>query len=150
MVALLVLGAVFDDELGRQLRGWGVAFLLLGSMAMLSGLPHVILGAPPSWQWAYPIVLSSVAAGYGFLVGGRPFFATSGLILAGVLALLGSRGYALLRPQVAGLDRIALGLASFLVAALISLWKAGLLQCWLARAWRPARAPSPSVEPPAT
>jgi hypothetical protein len=150
LVALLALGAIFDDELGRLLRGWGAALLVLGSLAMLSGVPQVILGLPPSWQWAYPIGLSSVAVGYGFLVGGRAFFATAGVILAGVLALYASRGYAVLRPRVAGLDRIAWGLASFLVAALISLWKAGLLQRWLAKAWSPARTPRPSIEPPAS
>lgn len=133
LVAFLVLGAMFDDELGRQLRGWGAALLVLGSLAMLTGVPHAILNLPPSWQWAYPAALATVALGYGLLVGGRAFFAVSGAILLAVLSLFGSRGYVVLRQQVVGLDRIALGLASFLVAAWISLWKAGLAQRWLAK-----------------
>jgi hypothetical protein len=134
VVALLALGAFFDDDLGRRLRRGGAALLLAGSLMMLSDVPRFAFGLPASWQWAYPVALAAVAAGYGFLVGGWPFFATSGAILATVLALFGSRGYVILRQQVVGLDRIAWGLASFLLAALISLWKAGLLQRWCAKA----------------
>jgi hypothetical protein len=142
IVGCLTLGAAFDDDLARQLRGWGAALLLLGALVMLSGLPVVVSGLPPSWQWAYPVTLAAVAAGYGYLAGGWPFQATSGAILIAVLAMFGSGWYAVLRRQVVGLDRIAWGLASFLVAATISLGKAGLLRRWLdkARPWLASRA----------
>jgi hypothetical protein len=88
--------------------------------------------------------MAAIALGYGWLVGGWPFFAVSGTILGGVLILFGSKWYVLLRQQVVGLDRIAWGLASFLVAAFISLWKAGLPQRWLTR-FRPPRPEARSV-----
>jgi hypothetical protein len=135
--AFLVIGALFDDELGRQIRLWGTALLLAAPLAVLAGEPHFCAGLPRSMLPTYPILFAAIAAGYGVLVGGWPFFAVSGAILAGILALFGSRGYLLLRQQVAGLDRIAWGLASFLVAALISLWKAGLPQRWLAKGQPP-------------
>jgi hypothetical protein len=141
IVGLLALGAMFDDELGRRLRGWGAGLLAIGSLAMLSGVPGLALGLPESWQWAYPLALAAVAGVYGVFVGGRTFFATSGAILAAVLALFGTKGYATLRQQVAGLDRIAWGLASFLVAAMISLGKAGLLRRWFEKARNPRRRP---------
>ncbi len=67
------------------------------------------------------------------------------MILGSVLLLFGSKWYVLLRQQVVGLDRIALGLASFLVAALISLWKAGLPQRWMARARPPGAEARPAT-----
>jgi hypothetical protein len=145
MVALLAIGAIFDDELGRQLRFVGGALLLAAPLAVLAGEPHLESAIPPALIRAYPIVMAAIALGYGWLVGGWPFFAVSGTILGGVLILFGSKWYVLLRQQVVGLDRIAWGLASFLLAALISLWKAGLLQRWGAKArpWFEARRRRP-------
>ena len=57
--------------------------------------------------------------------------------------MIGARGYLLVRQWVVGLDRIAWGLASFLVAAAISLWKAGLPQRWRARKRATECEPSP-------
>ena len=147
LVAILALGAIFDDELGRHLRAWGATFLLAASLASLAGEPHLTRGMPPALLPAYPILLAAVAVGYGLIVGGWAYFAASGAILAGVLAVFGHRGYLLLRQQVVGLDRIAWGLASFAVAALISLWKAGVPQRWKAKG-RPANAePRPAPGP---
>ncbi len=100
-------------------------------MAVLAGEPHLRSGIPPGLIPGYPILIAAVAVGYGVVVGGWPFFAASGVILASLLIAFGSKGYLNLRQQLAGLDRIALGLASFLLAALISLGKAGLLRRWL-------------------
>jgi hypothetical protein len=44
------------------------------------------------------------------------------------MTLIGLRGYLYARQFVAGLDRIAWGMAFFLLATLISLAKAGLLR----------------------
>ena len=143
IVALLVLGAIFDDELGQQIRAWGAILLLAGPVAVLAGEPHLRAGLPPALIPSYPILMAAVACGYGLVVGGWPFYAISGTILAGVLAVFGHRGYLLLRQQVVGLDRIAWGLASFLVAASISLWKAGVPR----RRPGKGRLPGPSPEP---
>jgi hypothetical protein len=143
LVAVLVLGAIFDDYLGRHLRSWGAVFLVAASLMSLSNEYHLKAGIPPAMVQYYPIVMTAVACGYGLIVGGWPYFAASAAILSGVLAVYGHRGYLLLRQQVAGLDRIAWGMASFAVAALISLWKAGMLQSWLTK----ARPPDASAQP---
>lgn len=52
---------------------------------------------------------------------------------------VGSRWYILFRHRVAGLDRIAVGLASFLVAIVISLTKAGVFRPWPGPSRRRAR-----------
>src|SRR5579871_3896910 len=109
---------------------------------MLSGLPVLVGNLHPAWRWGYPLGLAAMAMIYGHIAGGWAFHAVAAGIVAGVMSLFGSGWYALLRRQVAGLDRIAWGLASFAVAALISLGKAGLLRRWLERArpWMAARA----------
>jgi hypothetical protein len=144
IVALLALGAIFDDDLGQALRAWGATLLLATPLAVLAGEPHLRSGLPSGLLPAYPVLMASTAAAYGLLAGGWPFFAIAGAILAGLMAVFGSRGYLLLRQQVAGLDRIAWGLASFLVAALISLGKAGLPRRLLTRD-RPLPAPEPAT-----
>ena len=64
--------------------------------------------------------------GYGLAVGNRLYFRAAAAMFAIWLAVVGWRGYLWLRQAVAGLDLIAGGLASFVVAALISLRKAGV------------------------
>jgi len=53
--------------------------------------------------------------------------------VGGWLAFVGIRGYLYVRQFVAGLDRIAWGMAFFLLATLISLAKAGVLRRWIER-----------------
>ncbi len=126
ILAQLTLGAIFKDELGENLRQFAALFLMLTSLAVLAGEPHLRAGIPPALLRGYPLLIAMIAAGYGVLVGGWAFFGIAGAILAGLLLIFGSKGYLLLRQQVSGLDRISLGLASFLIATLISLWKAGV------------------------
>jgi hypothetical protein len=143
MLSVMALGAIFDDELGRQLRVLGSIMLGVAAAAVMAGDPHPLACLPPGSDRVYPLLMAAVAAGYGYACGGRPYYLVSGAILGGVLAVMGSRGYLLVRQRVVGLDRIAWGLASFLVAAAISLWKAGLPKRWWAR-WRATRCePSP-------
>ncbi len=130
IVAMLVLGAAFDDELGLTLRSVGAVLLAADALGVMAGEPHLRSGLPAALVPAYPALLAAAAVGYGLLVGGWPFFAASGVILAGLMVAFGARGYLDLRQHFAGLDRVALGLASFLLAALISLGKAGFLRRW--------------------
>jgi hypothetical protein len=144
MAAMLAIGAIFDDELGRHLRFVGGSLLVAAPLAVVAGESHLVSVIPPGLIGAYPILMAAIALGYGLLVGGRLFYAASGTILGSVLILFGSKWYWLLRQQVVGLDRIAWGLASFLVAAFISLWKAGVPQRWRIRA---RQGPIPFDEP---
>jgi hypothetical protein len=136
IVALLALGAIVDDELGECLRGWGACLLAGATVALMAGEAHLRQGLSPAWIQAYPVLVAVLAVVYARLVGGWPFYAVSGSIAGLLLAIFGGRIYVVLRQQVAGLDRIAWGLASFMVAALISLWKAGAFRKWLDRRGR--------------
>ena len=74
-----------------------------------------------------------IATGYGFLVESRAFLLAATLSVAGWVALVGFRGFLHFRQLVPGLDRIAWGMAFFLLATLISLAKAGVLRKWIER-----------------
>lgn len=148
ILAALTLGAVAQGWLGEQLRLAGALGLVLALVAVLTGDPHLRAGLPPAVLGGYPLLVAAVAAAYGLLVRGWAFAAIAGAILAGFPLVVGSRAYLALRQHVAGLDRIAVGLASFLVATLISLGKAGVPRRWLAaRAHPPTVAPRPGVDP---
>jgi hypothetical protein len=76
----------------------------------------------------YPMILVVIATTYGFCFESRAFLYAATLSVGGWVALVGFRGYLQMRQFVAGLDRIAWGMAFFLLAAAISLAKAGLLR----------------------
>lgn len=126
LVAVLVLGAILDDWLGRLLQQAGAVGLFLGSAAALLGVPQVGAHTPQAFLDQYAFLSILVALGYGLAIGNRLYLRAAAAMLALWLALVGWKGYLWLRHVVAGLDLIAWGLASFVVAALISLKKAGL------------------------
>jgi hypothetical protein len=123
LIAVLVIGAVFDDRLGRFLRTAGAVMTLLGSLVVMME-PVDPTGTFPTWAVeVYPLVMSTMIAGYGFVLGHRTALASAGLIVSLWLATLAGRGYASLRHVVAGLDLIAIGLMLFMLAVLTSLAK---------------------------
>jgi hypothetical protein len=133
LAAVLGVGAVFDDALGRMLRTAGAALVLLACLAALTGRLERAGSVPPWVPVAYPPLMAAVLAGYGRLLGHRPSLAAATLALSGWLAALGWRGYGSLRQVIVGLDCIALGLALLALAELISLAKGGLLPWPIAR-----------------
>jgi hypothetical protein len=138
--AALLIGAAFDGALARRLRGAGIVLLLLACLAATSREPVPIGAIPPEVIGQYPLPAAGVALAYGSLLRSRAYRTTAKVALGYWLLVAGGRAYAALRPSVAGLDQIAGGLASFVLAALISLTKAGVVPRWLAR-WR--RKPCP-------
>ena len=81
LAAVLVVGAAFDDRLGHVLRAAGAALALLASLVVMTGWIERT-GAIPSWAIeVYPLVMSVIVAGYGFLLGHRASLASAGLIL---------------------------------------------------------------------
>jgi hypothetical protein len=128
MAAALLLGAWFDDALGRLLRHAAVVLVLLGCLAVLSRQGG-LSGLTPTWmRGAYALTAAVVLAGYGRRLEHRG--ASFGAILAmlGALVTLGGESYASLRHVVPGLDFIATGLVLLGLAELVSLAKAGLLR----------------------
>jgi hypothetical protein len=133
LLAVLLVGAAFDDPLARSLRAVGTVFLLLAAAVALTGGLDLSPRVPPWAATAYPLVMAAVLAGYGLLWPGyRPARAFAAAVLGGWLAVGGVRSYAALRQVVAGLDYLVLSLGLFGVAVSISLGKSGALSAWLA------------------
>jgi hypothetical protein len=141
IAAALMLGAAFHDGFARWLRMAGLAALALAGAAALVAGPALAAGPARDVAQVYPLGAAAVAGAYGWWLGDRRALASAAAGVAAWLAVAGGRVYAGLRPRVAGLDQIALGLACFAVAALISLSKAGVLLRWTGRLRGQARRP---------
>jgi hypothetical protein len=141
VAAALAIGASFRDGAARVFRLAGLSALALASVAALAVEPTHLDGLPRGWLRSYPIVAAAVAGLYGWSLRDRLALASASAELGGWLAVVGGRSYADLRPRVAGLDQIALGLACFAVAALLSLTKAGVLARWAVRLRHRVRQP---------
>jgi hypothetical protein len=124
----LVLGARFDDRLGRLLRHAAVVLLLLACLGVLAGRGGWSELASSPMRAAYALTAAAVLAGYGQLLRHRA--ARIGALVAslGALVTLGAETYASLRRVVPGLDFIATGLFLLGLAELTSLAKAGLVR----------------------
>jgi hypothetical protein len=128
LLTMLVLGSVFDDALGRGLRNLAAALAVLGCLAVMTGRAGTSSEALPPWlPWIYPPALCLVLAAYGRWLGHGPSLWAAGLTVCLWLIGSGWRGYCSLRHLVAGLDYIALGVASFALAWLTSLIKGGVV-----------------------
>jgi hypothetical protein len=135
LMALLAMGALFDDALGRLLRRASAVLLTLASLLVVPGDPWLckLAFVSPEVVRVYPMMLVVIATSYGFLFGSRAHLLAATWSVAGWLALVGVRSFLEVRKYVAGLDRIAWGMAFFLLAMMISLAKAGLLRRWFER-----------------
>jgi hypothetical protein len=125
LIAVLAVGAAFDGALGRTLRAAGAAMAFFASFILMTGRLEENV---PSWvPEVYPLVMSLVIAGYGFMLVDRASLASAGLNLFCWLAALGCRGYASLRQTIGGIDYIAIGMMLFGMAVLTSMAKGGVL-----------------------
>jgi hypothetical protein len=127
LAAVLIVGAAFDDRLGRFLRTTGAAMALAGPLVAIGG-PFEQTGMISSWMVeVYPLVMMTLIAVYGYYLGHRPSLAGASLILFFWLAVTGCRGYVCLRKTVGGLDYIAIGMLLLGLAVLTSMAKGGAL-----------------------
>jgi hypothetical protein len=133
IVSCLLVGAVFDDPLARLLRVVAALLALLGSLAVLLIEFELPARVPPWSAEAYPLLIAGILAGYAWLLRHGPSLAVAGLVLACWTVSVGWQGYRFLRQLLIGLDYIALSLAIFAVAVLISLGKSGILSRLLLR-----------------
>jgi hypothetical protein len=138
---VLVLGALFEDALGRTLRNAGASLGLVACLMALSGRfepPDV----EPAWMFAaYPLLVAALLAAYSRIVHHRLSAVAAGVAVAAWLADLTWQCYVPLRTLIIGLDYMAAGLVLLGLAELISLAKAGLLP-WRV-VWRTRKLPDP-------
>lgn len=126
LVAVLGVGAAFDDALARWLRVLGVCLGLAG--CVVTTLGPAALPAPAAGT--YLLGMATVLAGYALVLGHRLALASALVVLTVWLAAVCWQGYTTARQQVVGLDYLFLSLAVFAVAVLISLSKANLRTRW--------------------
>jgi hypothetical protein len=127
LAALWLVGAAFDDYLARVLRGVAAALAFMGCLAWMFTPVELPLGVPTWAGTAYPLALAAALVGYGLLLRHRPSLTVAAMVVVCWLTMAGWQGYRLLRQLVLGLDYIAVSLAVFALAVLISLGKSGLL-----------------------
>jgi hypothetical protein len=132
LLAVLLVGAAFDDVVARLLRLASAVLVLLACIGAMFGPVGQLVSLPPGTAEVYTLVMAAFLAGYGWLLGHRPSLVVAALALTCWAAALGYRGYASLRLRVSGLDYLALSLTLFALAVLVSLGKSGLLGRWLA------------------
>jgi hypothetical protein len=135
LAAVLVVGAAFNDPPGHFLRLVGAGLVLSAGLVATFGNFEALAAAPPWARLCYPPTLAVLAAAYGLALGHRPSLVAAGLLLVCWLAGAGWQGYRSLRAVVWGLDYIALSLALFALAFLISLGKAGILSRRIGARW---------------
>jgi len=127
LAAMLVVGAVFDDPVGRFLRSASAALALLGALVVMIGR-FEIAGGTPTWLIeAYPLAMAMLIASYGFILRHRYSILSALLIVSCWMTALGCRGYVSLRRAVSGLDYIAIGMVLLGLAILTSMVKGGVL-----------------------
>ena len=141
LFAMLLIGAVLRDHVARFLQRMAVLGIVTGCIFVLSGEAECWSIVRPEVLMAYPGFMIVLIAVYGYLVGNRGYRAISLLILAGWIGVRGGNGYRSLRTTVAGLDQIALGMACLLLGLMVSLWKLGIPQGWLAWWLKPLPIP---------
>jgi hypothetical protein len=118
IVAWMTVGAAFADGVGRFARTCACAGLLALGVGVAARYPLVVNSLPEKAVPWYPMAITVVAGGYGWLLRDRRYVA--------VAAATFGTWVPQLRRVLAGLDQIVFGLFFFVVAAAISFRKAGI------------------------
>jgi hypothetical protein len=128
LLTLFVVGAIFRDLVGWWIRSATAVLAAAACVAsMFGGLGE--LAAWPAWGVvSYPLVMAALLACYGLLLGHRLAVVLTMWIMACWLARVAWWGYVVGRHVMAGMDQLALSMALFIVAVLISIGKAGMLR----------------------
>lgn len=133
LAAVLFLGTIFRGGFASFLRGVAAVMLVGATFAALRLPGDPYLGISAQQLRLYALFAAAGALTYGLLTRTRTYQVIAALSAVGWLIVTGGEAYAVLRRTMAGLDHIAWGMAFFLLAALISLTKAGVIQAWLER-----------------
>ncbi len=143
VAALMAVGVMFDDGPGRLARRLGACGLLLMGLDAATGAPRIWPSMPAGLIAWYPLLIAAWAGAFSLVARDRMYLASAGASLAAWLGHSGLQAYGQLRKVVVGLDQIAWGMLFFLLAAAISLRKAGI---W-PRAWSRGDERPPSDPP---
>jgi hypothetical protein len=124
----LTVGALFHDAAGRAIQNLGaIALFFLALIAALC--PPRSLGNPPeALLTLYPLSITIIAGVYGFANKNSWYYASAVGSLCGWLAVPGWNIFCRARRSLAGMDYIVCGVASFLVAFVVSLVKMGFFR----------------------
>lgn len=131
VVGLLILSRCYADPFARRLQY--VATTILQVMVVISQVvePSRLGNAPPIFWRIYPLAPIVIVIAWSFFPQNRWFL---GLAMFAAAVWIGCN-YHDLRRHIVGLDQIALGGAFFVIAAAISLTKAGFWQRHFKRWW---------------
>lgn len=135
LLVMLLVGATFDDRLARILRNGGAGLVFLACLGAMSGRFTLPAGLPGWTMEVYSLAMASFLIGYGLILRNRVALTFAGTVFAMWLLAAGWQSYRILRQLITGLDYLAVSMALFVLAILISLGKSGLLTGWLAT-WR--------------
>jgi hypothetical protein len=126
VATLMALGVIFDDGPGRAARRLGACALLVMGLDAATGAPRIWSSMPAGLIAWYPLLIAGWAGAFSRMARDRLYLASAGASLAAWMGHSGLQAYMQLRKVVVGLDQIAWGLLFFLLAAAISLRKAGI------------------------
>ncbi len=133
----------FHDPFSRFVRKFTAIVLASLALAAISGLD--VKPIPTEIVRLYPLLPMAIAAVIGLFLADSAFFLVGLAVLGCSLGAWGWQGYALARRSIVGLDQITAGLTSFVVAAGISLWKAGAFAARPDAQRKPLAFPGPSL-----
>ena len=128
ILAMLVIGGLFHDRVAQWTQRLAAVLLGIACLAATVQGDQFFGELPSLFASSYPLLIVAVAAGYGYLTRSRWFYATAAVALTASVSAFGVRGYDQLRHHIVGLGHLAWGLLCFLIAAAISVWKAGFMQ----------------------
>lgn len=133
---LLVAGYWYRDRAGRYVRRAGVALAVLLAAVAAASDAAWLRQWPLAARMLYPLGIAALLVGYSRVT--RDAWSYAGATVAVAVGCLGYsvRLYVYLGQRVIGLNQLAFGGLFFLLAALISLIKAGLGPTALRRRWR--------------
>ncbi len=145
--AMLVIAVLCDDWLADVARMGGAFLVLVLGVSSAVHAPMVHAAMPAVLVPWYPLFAVVTLFAMGFFARDRIYLAFAVANLVVWLIQSGSEAYQKLHPVMPGLDQIAWGMLFFLIAAAISLRKAGvklgcrfrLLAALAARAWNRPR-----------
>ncbi|REK19116.1 MAG: hypothetical protein DWQ37_01615 [Planctomycetota bacterium] len=131
---LLGAGYVYrEDRTGLHARRNGIELAVVLAAVVAFGREAFLADVPMWATMLYPLAIAALLAAYSRITG--DIWSVVGAALAATAAGLdySSRAYAYLLERIAGLPELTFGVVFFLLAALISMFKAGLRPAWLRR-----------------